>query len=162
MTKRYNDMHLMTDRLKALLKNRNLSQVELARYLKVSSRYVSKFLHDGMINQDILIEISRFVDCNPFYLTDEACDLLPFASYESWNYDYDDCVKGLLHMQQYAPSDFSKEELAELKNILGRQIDIYSAQHNKQVISAAFWSGTGTESGTVNITFDKKGSDASD
>lgn len=149
MAKDYNDLPLLGDRVKALIEERKTTQVKLAEYMGITSRYLNGLIQGkkgkdgkhvpGMINKDRLIKMSRFLDCSPYYLIDKTVGYIPFSAYEKYDYDFDDCLKGLLNMQNYKPSDFSDEEFKELMQIMSRQIDKYAALHYKQIYNEAFW-----------------------
>lgn len=139
MAKSYNDLPLLSERVKDLIKERNTTQVKLADYLGITARSFNRILQYKQINHDSLIKVSKFLDCNPYYLTDKTVGYTPFAAYERYDYNYDDCLKGLLHMQNYKPSDFTEAEFKELMHIVGRQIDKYSILHWKQIYNNAFW-----------------------
>ncbi len=173
MAKNYNDLPpLIGERVKELLKERNTTQVKLAEYLNLHPRYLNRLLQGEKvtsgkpkklnINLDLLVKMSQFLDCNPYYLVDKTVGYTPFATYEKYDYNYDDCLKGLLNMQEYKPSDFSESEFRELMQLIARLIDMYAALHWKRTYSEAFWVPGDDGEVIANIIFDKKGGDVHD
>lgn len=160
MAKNYNDKPLLKDRVKELIEKRNTTQVKLAEYLEITPRSLNRILHDGWISFDSLIKVSSFLDCNPYYLIDETVGYTPFAAYEEYKYDYDDCLKGLLHKHTYKLSDFSESEFQELMHLIDQIIDIYAALHLKKPYDKAFWTPGDDGEIIANIIFNKKEGDA--
>ena len=151
-----NEIPLLSNRLKELLSTRKITQVKLAHVLGYDKDYINQLLRRKVINKPLLIKISEYLDCHPGYLTDKTFVLIPFATYKGWSYDYDYCVRGLLHMKYYSPAEFTDNELSELKDLIGALIEDYAIEKRKAEYSPAAWDGPGDRSGTAEIVFKKK------
>lgn len=155
MPRNYNDQPLITERLKELLKERGITQQNLAAAIERDKDYLNLCMRKRKANMQMLEKIGKYLDCNPLYLSDESVPYQVYGAYNSWNYDFDDCVRGLLYMMQYSPSDFTKEDISELKSIIGRVIDRYAITRNKVSFDMAFWSGESDSAGEAKIFFEK-------
>ena len=159
MAKDYNDIPLIKERLKKLLKEKGISQKYLAEeFLHIDKDYFNSCIRKGHTNQKTLIEIGKTLDCSPYYLCDESVSYLPFASYERWSFDIDDCLKGFLYTNQYDPKSYSSGELLELKTLICKLIDDYSIGKNKPQYDLAFWSTKSSEP-VATITLDQSQKD---
>ena len=136
--------------------------MQLSDTLGVTPRYVSKLLNTEYINKELLIQISEILDCNPAYLINDDFGYLPFATYEGWQYDHMYCLRGLLNMKNYNPSDFTSAELIELLHIVGKTIGEYATLRNKSTYNTAFWVPNDDGGSVIEITFDKEEGDADD
>lgn len=158
MARDYNDTVLLGDRVKTLLKEKGLTQLQLAKYIGRDKDYLNACIRKGYINQSTLIEIAKYLDCHPLYINKESAPQLSFIAYTGFTYDYVDCVKGLLHMMQYNPADYELTEIVELETILGRVIDKYSIEKGKQNYDIAFWVSE-SKNAKDEDNFDKKPDD---
>ena len=143
MARDYNDYPLIKERVTELLKEKKMTQVFLAEQLGIDKDYLNKCLRYRRINKQKIIEIAKILDCSPYYICDESVSYMPYASYERWNYDIDDCLKGFLYANQYNPERFSEGELLELKNRICQLIDDYVSglplTHPNTSFDLAYW-----------------------
>jgi len=162
MTRELNKIHISHKRVKELLKQKKKTQLDLASDLSFDKDYLNSCLRKELVNKDLLIKIAKYLDCNPLYLHNDNAPMQEYAVFEQWQYDEMQCLEGLIYRALYKPSDFDLKEKNELFSIINKCIEEYAEKKNKTQYDIAFWDGEGTESGVVNITFDKKGSDSSD
>lgn len=166
MARNYNDMPLIKERVKAVLKEKHLTQLQLADALLINKDYLNKCLRTGRINEETLIYMGEYLDCHPLYFSDESVSRLSYENYEftseSFRYDSSKCVKALLSIMLYSPADYSKSEIEELKNLIFRTIDKYSILHNKPCKDIAFWDGEGDSSAVVTFGTKETAADNTD
>ena len=162
MARKKEAITVIPERVRELLRKQGRTQLEMASDIKYDKDHINKCLNKREISEDILIQIAQYLDCNPAYLSIESATFSPYASYKGYQYSATECIRGLLHMMNYSPSDYTKDELQDLQYILGRTVDIFSTQKGKTPYNPTlfvYWDGEGDRAGTANVYFDKKSDD---